>query len=33
LPFTSKSSTGRDGEASKDMPAQLLWIVFTANFA
>src|SRR5918998_4021589 len=30
LPFTSKSPTGSDGKASKNMPAQLLWIVFPA---
>src|SRR5215218_6710176 len=31
LPFTSKSSTGCDGAASKNMPAQLSWIVFPAK--
>src|SRR5215217_8291401 len=30
LPFTSKSPTGVDGKASKNMPAQLSWIVFPA---
>src|SRR5919112_4031714 len=30
LPFTSKSPTGCDGLDSKNMPAQLLWIVFPA---
>src|SRR5918998_4382594 len=30
LPFTSKSPTGWDGKASKNMPAQLSWIVFPA---
>src|SRR5215204_431397 len=28
LPFTSKSPTGSDSKASKNMPAQLSWIVF-----
>ena len=28
LPFTSNSPTGCDGKASKNMPAQLSWIVF-----
>jgi hypothetical protein len=31
LPFTSKSSTGCDGAASKNMPPQVLWIVFPAK--
>src|SRR5918993_3741435 len=31
LPFTSKSPTGWDGKASKNMPAQLSWIVFPAK--
>src|SRR5215203_5632622 len=31
LPFTSKSSTGSDGKPSKNMPVQLLWIVFPAK--
>src|SRR5918998_5290554 len=31
LPFTSKSPTGSDGNASKNMPAQLLRIVFPAK--
>ena len=31
LPFTSKSPTGCDGKASKNMPAQLSWIVFPAK--
>src|SRR5919107_2206120 len=30
LAFTSKSPTGWDGKASKNMPAQLSWIVFPA---
>src|ERR671916_3171560 len=30
LPFTSKSPTGSDGKASKNMPTQLLRIVFPA---
>src|ERR671920_697201 len=31
LPFTSKSPTGWDEKASKNMPAQLSWIVFPAK--
>src|SRR5215218_4730762 len=31
LPFTSSSPTGVDGKASKNMPAQLSWIVFPAK--
>src|SRR5215204_6223505 len=31
LPFTSKSPTGCDGTASKNMPPQVLWIVFPAK--
>src|SRR5215218_6276189 len=31
LAFTSKSPTGWDGKASKNMPAQLSWIVFPAK--
>src|SRR5215218_7472414 len=31
LPFTSNSPTGVDGNASKNMPAQLSWTVFPAK--
>src|SRR5215208_8384192 len=31
LPFTSNSPTGCDGKPSKNMPAQLSWIVFPAK--